>query len=135
MVAIVYARAPGRVVPARLASHESRPGPKVVTVGSSRHEPATGTSRLVTLISPFGFPGQSPGLGQQLKIIQVDHHASYFIRYAKYELSPGPGGARPGIGISSCTGRLLPNGARGVPSRRAAPSAWCSGKILLIISI
>ena len=44
-----------------------------------------------------------------------------------------------GIGISSCTGRLLPNGARGVhPSSRAAPSgasAWCSGKILLIIPI
>ena len=43
---------------------------------------------------------------------------------------------RSGIGISSCTGRLLPNGTRGVhPPRRAAPSAWCSGKILLIISI
>ena len=43
---------------------------------------------------------------------------------------------RSGIGISSCTGRLLPKGARGVHlPRRAAPSAWCSGKNLLIISI
>ena len=41
-----------------------------------------------------------------------------------------------GIGISSCTGRLLRNGARGVDlPRRVAPSAWCSGKNLLIISI